>query len=62
MTTRRRKTTKVKRRKEATATRRHRSSAAGLNLAGHGPQQALVKGRAEIVEFYALNAVPESVI
>jgi len=34
------------------------AQAAGLDLVGHGPQQALVRGRAETVEFYALKAVP----
>jgi adenylate cyclase len=35
------------------------AQAAGLDLAGHRPQQALVKGRAETVEFYSLKTVPE---
>jgi adenylate cyclase len=36
------------------------AQAAGLNLAGHGLQQALVKGRAEPIEFYALRTMPET--
>jgi adenylate cyclase len=35
------------------------AQAAGLDLSGHRPQRALVKGRAEMVEFYALETVPE---
>jgi adenylate cyclase len=38
------------------------AQAAGLNLVGHGPQQALVKGRAETVEFYPMNTVPKSAV
>jgi adenylate cyclase len=38
------------------------AQSAGLNLVGHGPQQALVKGRAETVEFYAMNTVPEPAV
>ena len=36
------------------------AQAAGLNLAGHALQQALVKGRAEPTEFYALTTIPEA--
>ena len=36
------------------------AQAAGLNLAGHALQQALVKGRAEPTEFYALTTIPET--
>jgi adenylate cyclase len=38
---------------------RRAAQAAGLELIGHDLQQALVKGRAESVEFYALKTVPE---
>ena len=37
---------------------RRAAQAAGLELIGHDLQQALVKGRAESVEFYALKTVP----
>jgi hypothetical protein len=36
------------------------AQAAGINLEGQSVQQAAVKGRAESVEFYALNSVPET--
>ncbi len=35
------------------------AQAAGINLEGHSVKEAAVKGRAESVEFYALNSVPE---
>ena len=39
---------------------RRAAQAAGLNVAGHSLHEALVKGRAESVEFYALKAVPDA--
>jgi hypothetical protein len=33
-----------------------------INLVGHNLHQALVKGRAESVEFYALKTVPDAVM
>jgi adenylate cyclase len=41
---------------------RSAAQAGGLNLAGHELQQALVKGRAEPIEFYALRTIPETAI
>ena len=38
------------------------AQAAGINLVGHQPRQALVKGRAETIEFYALKAVPQAAL
>jgi adenylate cyclase len=39
---------------------RRAAQAAGLDLVGHSLREALVKGRAESVEFYALKTVPEA--
>jgi adenylate cyclase len=41
---------------------RRAAQAAGLNLVGHSLHQAMVKGRAEPVEFYALKTVPDAVM
>ena len=38
------------------------AQAAGLDLVGLSLQQALVKGRIESVEFYALKTVPEAAL
>jgi adenylate cyclase len=39
---------------------RRAAQAAGLNLVAHSLHEALVKGRAESVEFYALKTVPDA--
>jgi adenylate cyclase len=39
---------------------RRAAQAAGLNLVGHSLHEALIKGRAESVEFYALKTVPDA--
>jgi adenylate cyclase len=41
---------------------RRAAQAAGLDLVGHNLHEALVKGRAESVEFYALKTVPDATL